>query len=462
MNDTTMNEETIVVSNPLINLENFSSDSNSDTFLFDENGYVEYGNLPGKYDKFQYVLFGADNQLPYVIKKLVMKDSVLGPNQYNNVVTCYGNGLHFYDKQTKQISQDKDIKDFYLRNSIPRFFLEQITDLKTFFFTVCVIVLSKDGTKIVQLRHRDACNVRFQKQNSKGVIENVFVANFNEAAQNFTDDNIEVIPLLNEIDPLTDLQVRMGILPNADGRVGKKSDARKFAMVVRFPTLGNPYYPMPYYCSIFHDKWYEIKQLIAKNKMDKLKNPLNIKYLVSIHPKYWSALFKKEGITDPEEQAKRVEKEKTLIKDFLSNNSAASKAWISGRDFNGKDGMEDLLRIDVLNTAKEGGEWSDDIQESTNIMCYATNVHPNLFGAVPGKAQTNNSGSDKRELFTMKQAMEKSAHDLLSMVFNLILEYNGWADTTYVDVPLIQLTTLDKNMDAQEVTLNNDNDDNDQ
>lgn len=462
MTESTINEETIVVSNPLIKLENFSSDSNSDTSLFDENGSVDYGNLPGKYEKFQYVLFGADNQLPYVIKKLVMQDSVLGPNQYNNVVTCYGNGLHFYDKQNKQITQDIDIKDFYLRNSIPRFFLEQITDLKTFFFTVCVIVLSKDGTKIVQLRHRDACNVRFQKQNAKGVIEHVFVANFNEAANNFTDDNIEVIPLLNEIDPLTDLQVRMGILPNADGLKGKMSNDRKFAMVVRFPTLGNPYYPMPYYCSIFRDKWYEIKQLIAKNKMDKLKNPLNIKYFVSIHPKYWTSLFLREGITNQEQQAKRMEQEKNLIKEFLSNNSAASKAWISGRDFNGKDGYEDLLRVDVLNTTKEGGEWSDDIQESTNIMCYATNVHPNLFGAVPGKAQTNNSGSDKRELFTMKQAMEKSAHDLLSMVFNLILEYNGWADTTYVDVPLIQLTTLDKNMDAQEVTLNNDNDDNNQ
>jgi hypothetical protein len=36
-------------------------------------------------------------------------------------------------------------------------------------------------------------------------------------------------------------------------------------------------------------------------------------------------------------------------------------------------------------------------------------VHSNLVGSVPGKSQTNNSGSDKREHYTITQALQKSA-----------------------------------------------------
>lgn len=47
------------------------------------------------------------------------------------------------------------------------------------------------------------------------------------------------------------------------------------------------------------------------------------------------------------------------------------------------------------------------MSEASNALCFAHGVHPNLVGATPGKSQMNNSGSDKRELFTLKQALEK-------------------------------------------------------
>ena len=58
--------------------------------------------------------------------------------------------------------------------------------------------------------------------------------------------------------------------------------------------------------------------------------------------------------------------------------------------------------------------------------------------------------------------MEKAPHDLLSMPFNLVLYYNGWWNDTYVDVPFIQLTTLDEKKDAKTVSNSNsdDNEDN--
>lgn len=79
-------------------------------------------------------------------------------------------------------------------------------------------------------------------------------------------------------------------------------------------------------------------------------------------------------------------------------------------------------------------------------------VHSNLVGSVPGKAQTNNSGSDKRELYTIAQALQKPYHDLLFTVHRIIIKFNAWQGVT-VDVPFIQLTTLDSHRDAEPVKV---------
>ena len=108
------------------------------------------------------------------------------------------------------------------------------------------------------------------------------------------------------------------------------------------------------------------------------------------------------------------------------------------------------VRIVNIEGQKEGGDWNEDVQATANTICYSDNVHPNLVGAVPGKTQTNNSGSDKRELFVMKQALEIAFHDLLLLPLNVVCWYNGWTDVEPT-VPMIQLTTLDEHKDAKTV-----------
>jgi hypothetical protein len=70
---------------------------------------------------------------------------------------------------------------------------------------------------------------------------------------------------------------------------------------------------------------------------------------------------------------------------------------------------------------------------------------------VPGKSQTNNSGSDKRELYTIAQAPQKPYHDILFAVHRIIIRFNGWK-VAYPDCPFIMLSTLDENRDAKLVT----------
>ena len=67
----------------------------------------------------------------------------------------------------------------------------------------------------------------------------------------------------------------------------------------------------------------------------------------------------------------------------------------------------------------------------------------------------NTSGSDKRELFTQKQALEKPWHDVMCKPYHVILHYNKWSDKATVEVPMLMLTTLDENKDAKKVTVGN-------
>ena len=46
---------------------------------------------------------------------------------------------------------------------------------------------------------------------------------------------------------------------------------------------------------------------------------------------------------------------------------------------------------------------------------------------------------------------------MMMTVHNSVIFYNGWQDKVYPDVPMILLTTLDKNTDAKEVSTNNNN-----
>ena len=416
--------------------------------VFDEDFFAGARNITGT--GYQYIPFGPDDQMPYELIKHIGRDEILSQNKYFNVLTCYGAGLKYVDYQTKEPTTESDIKRFYNRNFIPSFWIEQITDLKYFYFSVAVVILSKDGERIVQLRHKEACHCRLEKADSDGKIKHLFYGDFRESMP--TQTNIEVIPLLDFIDPLGDLMVRMGKEPGRDGLRRERSKERKFAIVTRFPTPGLQYYPVPYYTSIFRGHWYDIKRLIGVGKKAKLKNSASVKYLVEVHKDYWHNLCVAEGITDPKKKQERIKTEKENIINFVSGIENSGKVWISGYYVN-PDGREiSMVKVHLIDRGKEGGDWADDINESSNMLCYADNIHPNLVGATPGKSQSNNSGSDKRELFTLKQSLEVAPHDLLCNTHNVVIEYNGWGDKVYPDVPLIMLSTLDKKNDAKKIS----------
>ena len=388
-------------------------------------------------DKVSYMPWGADDQMPYDIINLIESDETLSTCQMFNAEVCYGSGLVY---QTDEMCKQKvvnEVEEFFLDNDMASYFLGVCQDFKHFGFAVSVIILNEQGNKVVRVLRKEACYVRFAPANKEGVIPQVLYANWRNSVR---AEQVEVIPLLNPQSPWTDLQVQV------------KKGKRKFAVVSRVPTPDSTYYPIPYYASLFKGKWYNIKQLIGVAKEAKLKNSAPIKYHIEIAKSFWSNIFKAEGITDRVKQQERVNEEKDNIINFLTGMENSGKVLFS--EFyvspNGEE-QHDVV-INKIETDKEGGDWATDIIEAVNMMCFTMRVHSNLVGSVPGKSQTNNSGSDKRELYTIAQALQKPYHDLLFNVHRLIIRFNRW-DGAFPDCPFIQLTTLDENKDAKQVSV---------
>ena len=403
---------------------------------------------------YEYIPWGADNQMPYKILELIESDETLSTCQLFNAEVCYGSGL-VYDMTEAKRTVQLEVKDYLMDNDIPSYFLGVCQDLKHFAFCVSVIILNGDGSQIVRILRKEACYCRFAPAEKDGRIPYLLYANWRKSIS--SKDDVEKIELLDFHSPWCDLQERLGkssTCPNHPAAHShSKTKTRKFAIVSRVPTPDSTYYPIPYYGALFKGNWYNIKKLIGMAKEAKLKNSAPIKYHIEIANRYWDGIFKAEAITDRKKQMDRVVEEKEKIINFLTGMENSGKALFS-TFYTTPDGKENHdVVINKVETDKEGGDWSTDIIEAVNMVCFTMRVHSNLVGSVPGKSQSNNSGSDKRELYTIAQALQKPYHDLLFTVHYIIIRYNGW-EGVKPDCPFIMLSTLDKNRDAKLVSTN--------
>ena len=399
--------------------------------VFREAGDIAPQPCPG--GKVMYMPWGADNMMPYDILDLIERDETLTTCQTVNAETLYAAGLH-YDASAADERVRDEVGAFALDNNLISLTMGMCSDMKYFGFAIAVLILSRDGTKIVRIKRKEACYCRFTPANTAGRIEQVIYANwrYQTAAMGY-----EVIELLDPAAPWSDLAERM--------RRGLRT--RKFALLCKIPTPDATYYPIPPYAALFRGKWYNIKQLIGIAKEAKLRNSAPIKYQIQVSAKYWESIFRAEAITDRRKQQERVVEEKRKIIDFLTGAENSGKAYFS-TFYITPDGREQTeVKITKIETTKEGGDWQTDIQEAINMFCFAMRVHSNLVGSVPGKSQSNNSGSDKRELYTIAQAMQQPYMDMLLTPHNIIVRYNGWKGVV-PRWPMLQLTTLDEHKDS--------------
>jgi len=325
----------------------------------------------------------------------------------------------------------------YLENAISSTWLGMCQDMKHFAFSVVVLMMNGDNSKIVSIERKEACNIRFEKANDNGIIENIYYANW----RNTTNPSHMTYPLLDTNRPLADLREK-----------AKKHNAvHNYAMLIRIPSVDMMYYPIPYYGSIFTSRWYNIKRCIATAKEAKITNSAPLKYQIEVNPNYWKRLIEESGQTDKKEIKKLINNKKKELIEYLTGAQNSGKVLFSGITV-WPDGKEEHdITIKSIEIGKQGGDWEQDLSEAVNIICFSMGVHSNLVGSVPGKTQTNNSGSDKRELYTIAQLRQRPYHDLMFSPFRTIAAFNQW-EGAKPKCPLLMLTTLDEHTDVKPLT----------
>lgn len=416
--------------------------------IFRDSGNASVRCTPDGKD---YVAWGADDQLPYKILKYIEEDETLSTCQLFNAEVCYGAGLRYCtDFASKSVRND--VEDFLMDNPLSDYFLGVCQDLKHFNFAVSVIILNDSGSKIVELHRKPACYCRFAPADPKtGQLTKIIFGPFRDSQP---DNSFEEIELLDTRSPWRDLLQRMG---RRASRKHNSTNIRKFAILTRFPGVDSPYYPIPHYAALFKGSWYNIKRLIGEAKKAKLQNTAPIKYVIEVAPRYWTNLFQERKVSSPEKQRELMNEKKREMLNFLTDHENSGAVLFTGKSISidGKGESPDITVTCIDSKNKEGGDWESDIAEAVNMVCFTMRVHSNLVGSVPGKTQTNNSGSDKRELYTIAQALQKPYHDLLFTVHKIIIKFNNWTNV-HPECPFIQLTTLDEHKDAKLVSTDND------
>ncbi|MEF8811442.1 MAG: hypothetical protein V5A47_11000 [Bacteroidales bacterium] len=413
--------------------------SESAADLFEEDVDVEPFNVKGNK---KCVPWGQDNLQPVEVLGKIGKNEVMNSNMLFNIQTGYGAGFQIQNKDGSEIT-DENVTKFTEENNLDLYFLEQFTDLQHFYFTVAEIILSGDKSKIVELNHLESYYVRFEEANKKtGKIENVFYANWEDSE--FSRDP-EVIPLLDQRNPLKDLRKR----------VAESKSPKKFAILMKIPIPGRKYYPDPYYYSAFRSGWYDVSAMTATAKKMAMQYGIKVRFMVRIHPDYWQKIFDEENITDPDKQIERKRNEYVNIKNFLTSYENEGKTWFNGFYVDPTTGKEvPHVQIEKVDYDK-GGDFIQDAEEASNMICYAQGIHPNLIGATPGKSKGSFSGTDKRELFTMKQSLQRPFKNLLMTPVKVVKGFNQWPKEVTFDIPMLLLTTLDQGTDAKKVNQEN-------
>jgi hypothetical protein len=411
------------------------------------------------------VPWGASNNLPGEVLALIEENPIACACLPHKIDVSYGGGVKigYYDETDnfkaytkKEIlgnAQLKEIDNFFLRNDLPRVYSELITDLQWFYNGFIEIILNQDTSqtrKITKISAKEAVFSRWETANpDTGLIENHFYS-AKWADGKPKAEEVIVTPVLGSTDIITELEERIGRIPNSDGET---NDEMKFRYIipVTMPWPGRKYYQKPYYYSIIQSGWLEFANALPKLKKALMTNSMTINYHVEIRDKYFDELFAKEGIKDKKDKEARVKKELTDINTYLKGSENAGKSWFSYFKYDGGNKIEiPDIKIKVIDK-KMGGEYIEDSHEASSMIFIAFGVHPSLIGTIPGKTTSNLSGSDKRELLRIEQTMQKRLRDSILKPLYLIKQINKWPEELEFSIPDIILTTLDQGKEVQQI-----------
>ena len=414
---------------------------------------MDYDLKAKEIGQYKVVPWGVDNKLPNHLLKKIGENDIVSANIKFNRDICFGLGpklIRVLNRANGKITDFEEVTsgpefDFFERNDIPLFMLQQLTDMVEFYNVWSELHYHKTKSEIWTLRHREAAFSRWSEMDKYGSINWHYYCS--KWDKNPEPKDIICTRVLDEFDAVNDLTRYQAYRP-------------RLVYSAYMPSPGRPYYSRPEWYSIFNSGWYDHSQMVPQLKKAILKNQLGVKYIIYITQEYLEYIYRTEGIDENDRTAvtERVSKLQKDFADYLSGETNANKAILSLKQLlpttSGSAAEQKWIEIVPVKNDLKGGEYIDDTESTANIICYAMGVHSALIGATPGKNSNSLGGSNARELFMMKQALMKPVVDRAMRVLKVIKEYNHWDKDVMITIPEYIFTTLDQNKSGKQESTN--------
>ena len=399
--------------------------------------------------------WGLQNLLPQTVMDKIERVEIIGTNSDFNARVCYGNGPKVArltrDENGKirdwaEITEGKEY-DWFLENNVPQLVLEMLTDLSYFANAFPLFIFDKKFTCIKRMLHREAMFSRWGLDEGDQIKWLLYSSKWDQSPGSIpSKEDIEKSYVIDEFAAVKDIQTQM-----------KAKAYKRVCMALYLPSPGRPYYSYPNWYSIFRSGWYDQIRNIPELKSAILEHNLGIRHIIYVSDKYFTYREKQEGIS-PDDIEKRKEFKKKVVKelnDWACGAENQGKSMTVLKEMTGNGNTEEkYITVETIQDTIKEGEFLTDYETAANIISYAMGVHPSLIGASPGKNSNSLSGSDKRELFMMKQSLMRPFIDLVLRPFSIVKQVNGWDKDIAVVMPEYIFTTLDQNKSGKQESTN--------
>jgi hypothetical protein len=390
--------------------------------------------------------WGDDNMYPSNVLTAARKNSSASRGVSFLRKAHYGSGFVLMkDEVTSEGKKDPkkvpfldqpEINDFLIRSNFWKFSLEIISDLEWFYICFPEYIVSENGENIVQVHRHRAAWCRFGID-EKGIINKVFISeSFRRGRKDTEGDFVEEVTYIDPYMPFDQVKEMV-----------KTKKIKKFIRPTMFPLIDEPYYPVAEWHSIIESGWLDVANAVPSLKRAIFNNQISIKYLIEIHEDYFEKIYGEQWRKYAPNERKQIREQ--LIDDIneaLVGNDKAGKSIQSMMLTDSQGRQYSAVKITTIDDKLKDGSYLPEAEAANSEILVALGVDASLIGGsgIPG-GNGSGSGSDKREAFTILQALKKSDREISLEPFNFIKLYNNWPPEVYGAFENTVLTTLDKN-----------------
>lgn len=390
--------------------------------------------------------WGKNNNYPQLVLKQVRLNGSASSALRFLRKTHYGNGLILVrdvsvngKKETKMVELEEvpDIKSFFIKSQMNRFWKETILDLEYFSIAFPEYILSENFQQINQVRRQKAAWCRFSIPNTENnLVEYVYISEkFGKDSVDKNSEYVEEVPLIDSYWSVDQVK-----------KYCQDNNIKKFIRPIFYPLIDEAFYPKSEWHSVVESGWLDVANSVPALKKALFNNQMTVKYLVEINEIYFEKIYMENWVKfTPDERKSIRNKVIDVINDSLSGNENAGKSIQSMKFL--LDGKEvSAISITAIDDKLKDGSYLPEAEAANSEVLFAIGVDPSLIGAgIPGGKLGAGSGSDKREAFTILSALFKTNRETTLEVYDFISQYNSWDTSIRAAFENTILTTLDKN-----------------